>query len=81
MSWKPIEEAKKDGTEYLLLVKDHSGGYYRTLGSFRVDGGYSGNKEPLWLDDTYDDWSTGYESTPIDPVAFIDLDYSDFIEK
>ncbi len=72
MNWKPISEAKKDGTEYFLLVKDPLGNLVYRLGSFRVDGGFSGDSEPLWLDKSSDDWSTGYASCPLDPIAFVD---------
>lgn len=39
-------------------------------GSWRVDEGFSGNNNPLWLDDSHDDWSTGYASMPLNPIAW-----------
>lgn len=75
--WTPpwnynMKEAPKDGTMLLLKTKPYFEGDEPTTyqGSWRVDDGFSGNKEPLWLDDSYDDWSTGYASTPLDPIAW-----------
>lgn len=77
LGWTPpwnynMEEAPKDGTP--LLLKEcpmYEGDEPRTYtGSWRVDKGFSGNNNPLWLDDSYDDWSTGYASMPLDPIAW-----------
>lgn len=77
LGWTPpwnynMEEAPKDGT--LLFLKEKrewwGEGGQPIIGSWRVDEGYSGDKEPLWLDDSYDEWSTGYESVPLNPVAW-----------
>lgn len=65
-----MSQAPKDGTEVLLKVKCSWGEDMVYQGSFRVDEGFSGNSEPLWLDNSYDDWSTGYASTPLDPIAW-----------
>ena len=81
MNFKPIEFAKKDGTEYLLLCKSFAGGYYYlTIGSYRVDDGFSGNKNPLWLDNSYDEFSTGYSSVPLDPIGFMEINFEDFVK-
>lgn len=71
LGWTPpwnynMEEAPRDGT-ILLLKTDMD---YTSQGSWRVDEGFSGNKEPLWLDDSYDDYSCGYASTPLNPIAW-----------
>lgn len=63
LGWTPpwnynMEEAPKDGTT-LLLKTEHG---CTSQGSWRVDEGFSGNEDPLWLDDSYDDWSTGFAS-------------------
>lgn len=70
MEWQPIATAPKDGTNVLLWCHD-----YRKIeiGSFRVDGGFSDNEEPLWLDNSYDDFSCGYASVPLEPTHWMPL--------
>lgn len=69
--WQPIATAPKDATNVLLWCP----GRYRNveIGSFRVDEGFSDNEDPLWLDNSYDDFSCGYASTPLDPTYWMPL--------
>jgi hypothetical protein len=60
--WQPIDTAPKDGTMLLLW----SMGIH--LGSWRVDDGYSGDKEPSWFDNSCDSFTTGYSATPLNPT-------------
>lgn len=70
MDWQPIETAPKDGTQLLLW----SNGYCRKveIGSFRPDDGFAGD-DPLWLDNSYDDFSCGYASRPLRPTHWMPL--------
>lgn len=77
LGWTPpwnynMEESPKDGTSILLKeCPMFEGDEPRTYtGSWRVDEGFSGNNNPLWLDDSHDDWSTGYASMPLNPIAW-----------
>lgn len=65
-SWRPIDTAPKDGTELFLWC-----GRLK-VGSWRVDEGFA-SKEPMWLDDSYDDFSCGFASTPIYPTHWMPL--------
>ena len=76
LGWTPpwcynMELAPKDGTMLLLKTKSLWDGYEHThQGSWRVDEGLSGDKDPLWLDYSYDDFSMGYASVPLTPIAW-----------
>ena len=61
---KDMSKAPKDGT-YLLLW---SYSIWR-IGSWRVDENFP-DDEPLWLDNSYDDFSCGYASIPLNPTAW-----------
>lgn len=65
--WQDISTAPKDGRSLIFALPPfYEGGKFRfKIGSFRVDEGFSGNEEPLFLDDSYDDFSTGYASVPL----------------
>lgn len=80
-NFKPIKEAKKDGTEYLLLCRGYFGDYSKELGSFRVDEGFSGDKEPNWFNNSHDDWSCGYASAMLDPIGFMEVDCTEFVRE
>lgn len=49
------------------------GGGRVEIGSFRVDDGFTGREEPEWLDNTYDDYSTGYVANPLSPTHWMPL--------
>jgi len=65
--WLPIEYAPKDG-RYLMLWD----GKHVSRGSWREDA-FMDDEGPLWLRDDYDDFSTGYASTPLRPTHWFDL--------
>lgn len=69
--WQDISTAPKDGTYVLLWSPDFGGDVQ--IGSFRVDGGFSGNDDPLWLNNTFDDFSVGYASVPLSPSHWMPL--------
>lgn len=77
--WQSIGTAPKDGTEVILFCPNikypltHPWGYEIEIGSWRVDDGCSGDKEPLWLDNSYNDFSTGYASNPLEPTHWMPL--------
>tara|TARA_R110002110_G_scaffold133494_5_gene315871 strand:+ start:694 stop:942 length:249 start_codon:yes stop_codon:yes gene_type:complete len=68
IAWKLMDSAPKDGKQLLLFEE---GDFY--IGSWRVDEGYSGDKEPDWYDNSYDDFSTGYSSTPLSPEFWSEM--------
>lgn len=68
--WQSIETAPKDGTQVRLWRPEIE---EETIGSFRVDEGYSGDENPGWFDNTYDDYSCGYASTPLSPTHWMPL--------
>jgi hypothetical protein len=65
--WQPIETAPRDETKVLLWS---DGG--AVFGSWRVDKGYA-SKKPMWLDESYDDFSCGFASVPLDPTHWMPL--------
>lgn len=74
MDWQPIETAPKDGTHVLLWCpwpwKPMAGRV--SVGSFREDD-YAQEDGPTWLDDSHDDFSTGYASTPLRATHWMQL--------
>lgn len=56
-----MDAAPKNGTQLLLW----SGGG-PTIGSWRRDANHPA-EGPLWLDDSYDDFSCGFASRPLTP--------------
>jgi hypothetical protein len=67
--WYPIKTAPRDGTELLLWDPR----FHRPkIGSWRKDG-MRGDLGEMWLDDSYDDWSTGFESLPLQPTLWAKL--------
>lgn len=68
--WQDISTAPKTGDRLLLWIpRLHRAAQGEAVfGSWRVDQGFSGNEEPLWLDESYDDYSCGYASTPLQPT-------------
>lgn len=70
MKWQPIETAPKDGTQLLLWCARHRGRV--EIGSFRPDDGFA-DDEPLWLDNSYDDFSCGYVSRPLSPTHWMPM--------
>lgn len=43
------------------------------IGNFRVDEGFTGHEELEWLDNSYDDFSTGYAANPLQPTHWMPL--------
>jgi hypothetical protein len=77
IDWKRMDSAPKDGKQLLLF---EGGDFY--IGSWCVDEGYSGDKECDWYDNSYDDFSTGYASTPLRPEFWSEMNYPiEFREK
>jgi hypothetical protein len=75
-TWLNIEEAKKDGTLYLLQSAEG----YVSLGSWKQDyniGEFDDDDEFQgergWFSDDGDSWSMGYYFTPLTPVKFLDF--------
>jgi hypothetical protein len=65
--WRDIATAPRDGTDCVLWD-----GRRARFGSWRVDEGFA-SKEPMWLDDSYDDFSCGFASVPITPTHWMPL--------
>lgn len=64
LQWQPIETAPKDGRELLLFD-----GYVH-LGSWTNDSNYP-DEPKQWFDNSYDDYSCGYASTPLKPTHWL----------
>lgn len=67
MKWQPIETAPKDGTEILLYEE-----WGVTIGSYRTDDNFP-EGAPLWLDNSYDDFSIGLASRPVSATHWMPL--------
>ena len=65
--WRDIATAPRDGTDCILWDRNHA-----RFGSWRVDEGFA-SKEPMWLDDSYDDYSSGFASNPLEPTHWMPL--------
>jgi hypothetical protein len=65
--WQPIEIAPKDGTELFLFD------VYRYVGAWRNDDNDDGRAPRQWFDNSYDDFSCGYASTPLTPTHWMPL--------
>ena len=63
-AWQPIETAPKDGSEVMLY--DPRFRRFK-IGRWREDD-YCPEHGELWLDDSHDDFSTGFASCPIQPT-------------
>ncbi len=67
--WQPIETAPKDGSEIMLF--DPKFQRFR-IGSWREDE-FLPDLGEMWLDDSYDDFSTGLNSCPLEPTHWMPL--------
>jgi hypothetical protein len=65
--WRTIDSAPRDGDEVLLLCGDDV-----IIGSFRRDDNAK-HEPPMWLDNSFDDFSCGYMSVPLDPTHWMPL--------
>lgn len=73
--WQPIETAPKNGKHVLLWcpwLNDPVNMGYVSVGSFREDD-YAHDDGPTWLDDSHDDFSTGYASRPLRATHWMPL--------
>lgn len=68
-AWHPIETAPKDGTEMMLF--DPSFHRFK-IGSWREDD-FMNSVGAMWLDDSYDDFSCGFCSCPLEPTHWMPL--------
>lgn len=68
INWQPIDTAPKDG-RLMLLYSNEYGDRFQ-IGSFRFDDNDRDGTEwgPMWLDDSYDDFSYSLASHPISPT-------------
>ena len=75
MEWQPIETAPKDGT--LIILWNSTKGLNRAyFGSWRVDSSEEHLEDSSlanWFDDSYDDFSLGYSSLPLNPTHWMPL--------
>lgn len=67
MDWKPIESAPRDGRDLLLWDERPYIGSWRKDDNVPKDG-------KMWLDNSYDDFSVGYASTPLKPTHWAAID-------
>ena len=67
--WQPIEGAPKDGSVILLYVPMYD---FPKMGSWREDENM-GHLGEMWLDESFDDFSCGFASVPIQPTHWMPL--------
>ena len=67
--WQTIDSAPKDGTQVLLWCDN----YGVEIGSYRNDMNDDEGDDPCWLDNSHDDFSCGYASTPLSPTHWMPL--------
>lgn len=65
--WRDIATAPRDGTRLVLWDLSRA-----VFGSWRVDEGFS-SKEPMWLDESYNDYSCGFASNPLEPTYWMPI--------
>lgn len=68
-AWRGIETAPKDGSDLWLWDPKFR---RAKVGSWREDGMMAERGE-MWLDDSYDDFSCGLESCPLEPTHWMPL--------
>lgn len=64
IDWQTMDKAPMNGAD--VLICDERGRYH--IGSYRCDANdFDGSEGPLWLDNSYNDFSCGYASVPLKP--------------